>query len=207
MKTRLFLILALATPATVAAQDPFPAALQAAQTGQMGQAAVIFHALAADGNGPAQYNLAVLFLNGSGVPQSTRDALYWAWRARLSGVAQAQALIAQLGETVSDDLRATTAARITADLDAAIRAGDGRAMLQLSVVLTELAPLPDLESAYIWQAISAALQTPNAAQGRDATFARLSPDARINAQDKAMEMLSGLCKAGMSGQPVCAALF
>ncbi len=206
-------LLALATQPASAAPAPetgepaaFADAIAAARAGDTGTAAALFLPLARDGDPQAQFNLALLFYDGRGLPQNHAEALYWAWRARLSGRPEAQPLIARMADAATPDLRKTLADRIAADLEPRVKAGEGRAMLELSFVLLDLVPEPDLGRAYVWQALAAAFETPNAVAARNATYARLAPDDRPKAQAQAMEQLAALCRAGLS-DPVCAALF
>lgn len=196
-------LMLLAAP--VMAAD-IPAAIAALREGRAPEAAAIFLDLAQGGEAEAQFNLALLYLEGIGVPQNARESLYWGWRARLSGVPAAPALLARLAESATPDLREETAARINADLDPRITAGEGRAMLERSVVLSDLLPEPDLQGAYVWQALSAALGTPNAAPARDATLARIPAEDRLAAQEAAEAQLATLCAAAMQGQPICTTL-
>lgn len=204
-------LLALAAlPAVAAPQAKAPAAfaeaIAAARAGDTGTAAALFLPLARDGDPQAQFNLALLYYDGRGLPQNHAEALYWAWRARLSGRPEAQPLIARMADAATPDLRKTLADRITADLEPRVKAGEGRAMLELSFVLLDLVPEPDPGRAYVWQALAAAFETPNAIAARNATYARLAPDDRPKAQAQAMEQLAALCRSGLS-DPVCAALF
>lgn len=210
MKRALVALLALAAfplAASPAAGPPeFARAIAAARAGDTGTAAALFLTLARDGNAEAQFNVALLYYDGRGLPQNHAEALYWAWRARLAGRPEAPALIARMAEAATPDLRKQLAARITADLDPRVKAGEGRAMLELSFVLLDILPEPDLTAAYVWQALAAAFETPNALMARDRTFARLTADLRPDAQAKAMDQLKTLCRSGLAA-PVCTALF
>lgn len=199
-------LLALPAQAQVTDAPDFRRAIAAARAGNTSGAAALFLPLARGGDAQAQFNLALLFYDGRGLPQNHAEALYWAWRARLSGRPQAQALIARMADAATPDLRTALAARITADLNPRIKSGEGRAMLELSFVLLDLLPQPDIATAYVWQALSAAFETPNAVTARNASFARLSPEDRPKAQAQAMEQLKTLCQSGLT-RPVCTALF
>lgn len=212
MISRALLALLLAPGTVLAAEAPDPApatlaqAIDALRAGDAPQAATIFLALARNGDGDAQFNLALLYLEGVGVPQNAREALYWGWRARLSGIPAAPALLARLADEATPDLRQETAERITADLEARIDAGEGRAMLERSVLLADLLPEPDLQGAYVWQALAAALGTPAAAQARDATLEKIDPKDRLAAQQAAIDQLATLCRGAMAGQAICTTL-
>lgn len=183
-----------------------PDAIAALRAGRGPEAATIFLALARAGDGEAQFNLALLYLEGVGVPQNTREALYWGWRARLSGIPAAPTLLARLADEATPDLRSETATRINADLESRVISGEGRAMLERSVILSDLLPEPDLQGAYVWQALAAALGTPVAAQARDATLDKIDPKDRLAAQQAAIDQLTALCKGAMQGQAICTTL-
>ncbi|MBC2834798.1 sel1 repeat family protein [Paragemmobacter straminiformis] len=192
--------------AAQAAPSTFARAIAAARAGDTATAAALFLPLARSGDAVAQFNLALLYYDGRGLPQNHAEALYWAWRARLAGRTEALALITRMADAATPDLRSAIATRIEADLHPRVTAGEGRAMLELSFVLTDILPEPDLTGAYVWQALSAAFETPNAIRARDATFARLDPKDRPAAQQRALETLKSLCDTGL-GDPVCTALF
>ena len=203
------LLLLLAAPAHAAPPVTQPGtadAIAALRTGNAPEAAAIFHTLAQAGDGEAQFNLALLYLEGFGVPQNTREALYWGWRARLSGIPAAPALLSRLDPLATPDLRTETATRVNADLDPRIAAGEGRAMLERSVLLSDLLPEPDLQGSYVWQALAAALGTPAAAAARDATLERIDPKDRLAAQQAALDQLATLCASSMQGQTICTTL-
>lgn len=181
--------------------------IEAIRQGKTADAAVIFHGLAKAGDGDAQFNLALLYFDGRGVPQNSREALYWAWRARLSGIANAPALIAKLTDAATPNLRQELVTRIEADLEPRIQQGEGRAMMEKSYLYSDLLAEPDLALAYVWLALAAALDTPNAVLARDAALQKIAPADRLAAQDQAIETLKGLCAAGMAGQAICLAQF
>ena len=83
----------------------FDAAVAAYRAGDVGAAFAQFLILARAEMPQAQFNLALLYRQGEGVPQNRREALYWAWRARIGGVAQAGALVSDLLADVSADQR------------------------------------------------------------------------------------------------------
>lgn len=205
MIRRALLLVAVACLPAQASQDPLARAIEAVREGRSAEAAGLYRDMAEQGDGRAQFNLALLFLDGRGVPQSHAEAYYWAWRARLSGVREAPVLLARMAPAVTDDLRAATAERIVADLTPRVEAGEGRAMLELAGVLVELSPEADLEGGFVWQAIAAALDIPGAVEAREATGDRLAPEDRLEAESRAAATLADLCGKGLSGNPVCAA--
>lgn len=207
MKPRaLLLSLLLLLPLPAGAAPDLGTAIATLRDGRAPEAARMLLDLAQAGGAEAQFNLGLLYAEGIGVPQNDREALYWGWRARLAGVPAALALIERLADRATPPLREELVARIEADLAPRIDAGDGRAMLERSVLRLDLLPKPDLQGGYVWQALSAALATPNAAAARDATFARIDPKDRLAAQDAALATLRDLCAGGMAGHALCTTL-
>lgn len=197
------------TPASAPAAAAAPtlaSAMADLRAGRAPEAAQTLLTLAREGGAEAQFNLALLYAEGIGVPQNDRESLYWAWRARLAGIPAARALITKMEPTATPELRTEIATRITADLEPRIAGGEGRAMLERSVLLLDLLAEPDLQAAYVWQALSAALGTPNAGPARDATLARIDAKDRLAAQDAAIAMLRDLCTGGMQTHALCATL-
>lgn len=198
------LLLCLALPAPAA--EPLDAAFRALQSGRAAEAVALYRRLADGGDGRAQFNLGLLYLNGLGVPQSHAEALYWGWRARLGGQPEAPALIVRLSPQATPALREVIAARITADLQPRIDRGEGRAMLEMAGVLLEITPKPDPARAFVWQALAAALGVEGAAAAREVTGAVLDPETRLEAEAQAQAVLADLCAKGMKGAPLCATL-
>ena len=160
MRGAALLCLALSVGAATASEtgaDPFDAAIAAFRAGDAGRAAVLFKTLAEAGEAEAQFNLALLYAEGAGLPQNPREALYWAWRAQIAGIPRAEALSQRLTAALPDEARADLAERLERVLAPGIAAGDARAMFGLARVLLQLRPEPDAKRAYEWLAIAAAL--------------------------------------------------
>jgi TPR repeat protein len=204
----LFLVLAgFATSAVAAEEDALSAAAAAIREGRAAEAAAMYRDVAEDGDGAAQYNLALLYLTGRGVPQSHRDALFWAWKARLSGVAEAPALIARMAEVTTPELRKELAQRLIDTLQPRIDKGEGRAMLELAAVYLEVLPEPDLTKGLVWQALAAALEVPGAAEARETTGETLTAKDRLAAEAEAVSTLSDLCTKGLKDHAICDVMF
>lgn len=184
--------LLMAMPAAMQA-DPFDDAMRAADEGRYGEAAAAFHSLALTGDAAAAHNLAALFATGRGLPQNDTEALYWAWRARLSDIDAVQILLDRLWPPLDTARKDMIAARLVSDLQPLAEAGDGAAMLELAAVLTVVRPKPDTRAAHSWQSIAAALEVPGAQAARDATLSTIAPADRGAAQDEALTAFRDWC--------------
>ena len=184
----------------------FDAAVAAYRAGDVGAAFAQFLILARAEMPQAQFNLALLYRQGEGVPQNRREALYWAWRARIGGVAQAGALVSDLLADVSADQRDGLADRLQADLAPARAAGNGRMIAASALVEAELRAKPDAMQVYVWYSIAAALSAQGAAKARDESYAALSPDLQSKAEDAALAGFQEWCARQVSTVQACLAL-
>lgn len=184
------LAVALAAPARA---DDFSVALAEAAAGRHGAAAAVFRRLAEEGDAEAAHNLAILFQTGRGVPQNLTEAAFWAWQARLSGIAASQSLIARIMPELPDDRRAAVAARLEANWRPLAQGGDGAAMLSLAAILLHARPEPDASEAHAWQSMAAALDVPGALAARDATLAMIPREDRLTVQDAALARFVDWC--------------
>lgn len=202
------LLLALCLPGWAGASPAasLARAYDALRQGQAAEAARLYRDLAEQGVPEAQFNLALLYFDGQGLPQNHAETLYWAWRARLSGRGEALALLARTADLATPDLRATLAERLAADLQPRIEAGEGRAMLELAGVYLEVQPEPDPVQGFVWQALAAALGVPGAGAARDLTAAALPAEDRLKAEAAAAEQLATLCAKALKGSALCEAV-
>ncbi|AXQ93647.1 SEL1-like repeat protein [Cereibacter azotoformans] len=204
MRTALPLCLLLAVGLPVAA-DPFDAAVAAFRQGDAGRAAVLFKELAEAGDAEAQFNLALIYAEGAGLPQNPREALYWAWRAKLGGVAMAEDLSVRLEGGLPPEVRDALAARLEAVLAPRVAAGEASAMFGLARVLLQLRSQPDPKRAYEWLAIAAALGLPEALAARDAALAQVPEKERFAVQDGALGAFADWCRSASKPAVACAA--
>lgn len=165
--------------------DRFNAAVKAIQSENYSHAYDLFEALAQDNNHDAQFNLAVLLKKGQGRPQHFTKALEWALLAQLGGVPQASALRQNLSALVTPNSYESCIANVDAILKERLAQGNRRTILQYIVFNQTIIPEPDLETAYLWALIGAALGIPNADFLRDTMVNELDPDTIETAQDNA----------------------
>jgi TPR repeat protein len=104
----------------------------------------------------AQFNLAILNLNGLGAPKNFKNALYWSWYAYLNkhetAFSQAEAIFPSITEALRDEV----ATQIIEELLVLANDGDQGAALKLGQTYTQLFVTPDYKSAYVWLSIAQA---------------------------------------------------
>ena len=178
----------LAAEGSDASPDPFDAAVDAVKAEEFGLANDLFFALAEQDDHDAQFNLAILLEAGKGTPQNYSLALEWAWLAQLGGVTRAQALADRLAEKLLPATKDMIASRIDSRLQDRLSKGDSAAIMQYVAFNQTILARPDLETAYIWTLIGAALNITQAATTRNDIGATLEPRAILAAQDTARMM-------------------
>lgn len=178
-------------------------ALASYAVGDVTSAASIYGDLAARGNQYAQFNMALLFYAGEGVPQNYVEAYSWAWRAKLQGVVEAEALIKLLEGSISNEARSALAHTLMEEQSQKIRSGDGRAMLARAMIQSELLPNPDAIQSYVWQSMAVAVGITEATSFRDETFATLSTQNKLLAQQEAHNTFRDWCSNATKAAPSC----
>lgn len=165
--------------------DPFDAAVKAVKSKNFGHAFDLFEALAQDDNHDAQFNLAVLLRQGKGRPQHFTKALEWALLAQLGGVTRAKSLSDEISILVTPNSLQKSIANVDAHLKGRLERGERRAVMQYVVFNQSILPTPDLETAYLWSLIGAALGIANAILLRDNIVTGLDPETIEATQDMA----------------------
>ena len=201
---RLFVISSVvACLAAAAPASSLQEAMDMYAAGDPAGAAAAYSELAHSGNSRAQFNLALMFYAGQGVPQNYSDAFVWAWRAKLQGVQQAEVLIARVADSISRDERTALADVLSAELAPKIAQGDAKAMLAMSIIQSDLLPRPDLVQTYVWQSLSVVAGLDAAATLRDETFRGLSARDQVKAQTEARVAFDNWCETATVPQPAC----
>jgi len=175
---------------TAQAVDRFSQAVIAARENDFVNAFNIFETLALAGDSEAAYNLALLYKRGWGRPENFRSALYWAWLSSLGGVAEAVALADGLAGLVPADVRNEEADRLSTELENRIEAGDRTAIIQYARVQSDILGEPNLQKAYVWYSIAAAI---GLSEGRHAMIkisASLSSAELVEVQGMAADVFA-----------------
>ncbi|MFT7494940.1 MAG: hypothetical protein ACI9RO_002398 [Alteromonas macleodii] len=150
----------------------------------------LFSILSEQNDHDAQYNLAILLKSGEGTPQNFTLALEWALLAKLGGVERATDLIEALTQKVLPDTQADVALRIDEHLKGRLADGERAAIMQYVVFNRTKYTNPDLETAYIWAVIGAALSVNGASGLRDEIEGNLETNVILSSQDTAQKMFS-----------------
>jgi len=171
----------------------FSAAVEQARKGELALAAQGFRDLAAQDHTGAQINLAVMIARGMGLPQDDLTAAYWAWRARLAGDRRAIDLADHLHRQLDPTLAVVLAQRLQDDLTILAETGDLSALLALGVIAADLDSPARPVDAYVWFAIAAAFDVPQAIRLRDLLAAGMDQTGRRAAQEQAQAAFDQFC--------------
>ncbi len=90
MRHAIIAVLLLAALAGTAVAEPYEDAVSAFERGDYATALREFRVFAEQGDADAQYNLALKYDNGQGVPQDYAEAAKWYRKAAEQGIAKAQ---------------------------------------------------------------------------------------------------------------------
>ena len=116
----------------------------------------IFSTLADQGIPEAQFNLALLYSNGLGVPKNYRLALYWSWQAHLNDHETAINRVNIIYDLIDEKLRNSVAQTIIDEMLLIAQAGDKTAPLKLGKTYIGLFVEAQYQPAYLWLSISQA---------------------------------------------------
>ena len=116
----------------------------------------IFSSLADQGIPEAQFNLALLYSNGLGVPKNYRLALYWSWQAHLNDHETAINRVNIIYDLIDEKLRNSVAQTVIDEMLLIAQAGDKTAPLKLGKTYLGLFVEAQYQPAYLWLSISQA---------------------------------------------------
>jgi hypothetical protein len=170
--------------------DTFNEAVDAVRDKDFVLANDLFSILSEQNDHDAQYNLAILLNSGEGTPQNFTLALEWALLAKLGGVERATDLTEALKQKVLPDTQADVALRIDEHLQGRLANGERAAIMQYVAFNRTKYTNPDLETAYIWAVIGAALSVSGASGLRDQIEGNLETSVILSSQDTAQKMFS-----------------
>ena len=205
MKSLLPLVLSCVLSSPVIA-GPFETALDLLSQGQSSKAVAQFQTAANMGHGEAQFNLSVMFAKGDGVLQDDQAALLWAWRARFSGIKRSVTLVDYLNTRLPTDMNDTIGAKLELAYSELFFQADPKAALAMGRIHNEVYPERNIEMAYKWFTIAAALDVKYAKAFREAVAFELDTTQRSNVQTQARATLGLWCETHSEQHEICTVL-
>ena len=165
--------------------DKFETAVRLVGEKKYVEAVVQFKLLANAGLPEAQFNLAILNLNGLGVPKNFKKALYWSWYAYLNNHETAFAQVEAIYPSITEALRDEVATQVIDELLALANSGDQLSALKLGQTYTQLLVVPDFKSAYVWLSIAQAYGVEGVTELLENTTKQLTVEEVLQQQDEA----------------------
>ena len=155
----------------------------------------IFSALADQGIPEAQFNLALLYSNGLGVPKNYRLSLYWSWQAHLNDHETAINRVNSIYDLIDEKLRNSIAQTIVDEKLLIAQAGDKAAPLKLGKTYLGLFVEPQYKPAYVWLAISQAYGEERANALMEEAASQMTLEEVLAQQEEAQKAFDSIIKS------------
>ena len=152
----------------------------------------IFSSLADQGIPEAQFNLALLYSNGLGVPKNFRLALYWFWQAHLNDHETAINRVNIIYDLIDEKLRNSVAQTIIDEMLLIARSGDRAAPLKLGKTYLGLFVEAQYKPAYLWLAISQAYGEERASAFMEEAASQMTLEEVLAQQEEAQKAFDSI---------------
>ena len=154
----------------------------------------IFSNLANQGIPEAQFNLALLYSNGLGVPKNYRLALYWSWQAHLNNHETAISRVNIIYDLIDEKLRNSVAQTIIDEMLLIAQSGDRAAPLKLGTTYLGLFVEAQYKAAYLWLSISQAYGEERASALMEEAASQMTLEEVLAQQEEAQKTFDGIIK-------------
>ena len=154
----------------------------------------IFSNLAYQGIPEAQFNLALLYSNGLGVPKNYRLALYWSWKAHLNNHETAINRVNIIYDLIDEKLRNSVAQTIIDEMLLIAQSGDRAAPLKLGTTYLGLFVEAQYKPAYLWLSISQAYGEERASALMEEAASQMTLEEVLAQQEEAQKTFDNITK-------------
>ena len=154
----------------------------------------IFSTLADQGIPEAQFNLALLYANGLGVPKNYRLALYWSWQAHLNDHETAINRVNIIYDLIDEKLRNSVAQTIIDEMLLIAQAADKAAPLKLGQTYLGLFVEAQNKPAYLWLSISQAYGEERANELLEEAASQMTLEEVLAQQEEAQKVFENIIK-------------
>ena len=155
----------------------------------------IFSTLADQGIPEAQFNLALLYSNGLGIPKNYRSALYWSWQAHLNNHETAIDRVNIIYNLIDEKLRNSVAQTITDEMLLIAQSGDRAAPLKLGKTYLGLFVEAQYKPAYVWLSISQAYGEERASAFMEEAASQMTLEEVLAQQEEAQKTFDSIIKS------------
>ena len=154
----------------------------------------IFSSLADQGIPEAQFNLALLYSNGLGVPKNYRLALYWSWQAHLNNHETAINRVTVIYDLIDEKLRNSVAQTIIDEMLLIAQSGDRAAPLKLGKTYLGLFVEAQYKPAYLWLSISQAYGEETASAFMEEAASQMTLEEVLAQQEEAQKTFNSIIR-------------
>ena len=172
----------------------FKAAVKHVEKKRFFEAFEIFSTLADQGIPEAQFNLALLYSNGLGVPKNYRLALYWSWQAHLNNHETAINRVTIIYDLIDEKLRNSVAQTIIDEMLLIAQSGDRTAPLKLGKTYLGLFVEAQYKPAYLWLSISQAYGEETASAFMEEAASQMTLEEVLAQQEEAQKAFNSIIK-------------
>jgi len=155
----------------------------------------IFSTLADQGIPEAQFNLALLYSNGLGVPKNYRLALYWSWQSHLNDHETAINRVNIIYDLIDEKLRNSVAQTIIDEMLLVAQTGDKAAPLKLGKTYLGLFVEAQNKPAYLWLSISQAYGEERANELLEEAASQMTLEEVLAQQEEAQKVFENIIKS------------
>ena len=202
LKNILFACLVIFYPTILAAEShqknsidlDFKTAVKHIEKKRFFEAYEIFSSLADQGIPEAQFNLALLYSNGLGVPKNYRLALYWSWQAHLNNHETAINRVTIIYDLIDEKLRNSVAQTIIDEMLLIAQSGDRAAPLKLGKTYLGLFVEAQYKPAYLWLSISQAYGEETASAFMEEAASQMTLEEVLAQQEEAQKAFDSIIK-------------
>jgi TPR repeat protein len=192
-----FLMAALVFPALSSGQESSTKSImnQSILAGNFKEAFQVSEKEAENGDKEAQFNLALFYYHGVGVPQNFEYALRWANLSALQGFKKAFAARPPIMEKLQPETILAAMTWVRQRLTKAAEEGDNIALVMLSNSFATEFGFGDPKESYYWASLAVATGRTEAKRRRDALVKELKATDFKEVQDRSVEWFSKFRKS------------
>jgi len=151
-----------------------------------------FEKLSEMGYAKAQYNLAVIFYKGLGVPQNFKKSYYWSMMSDLNGQKEAKQLLNKCEKKVNNESKKEIEIEIKDNLERSINEGKVFAVIPLAKWYLSTPKKPDYNNSYLWLSVASALNIKNSTEARNTIFKKIKKNDLDDIQKEANDIYTNL---------------
>ena len=151
-----------------------------------------FEKLSKMGDSRSQYNLAIIFYKGQGVPQNFKNAYFWSMMSNLYGQKEGKNIVNKSLRKISSSNKDEINSEIKENLENSITDGKVFAVVPLARWYLIVPKKPDYNNSYLWLSVASALDIKNSSKARDSIFKNVNKKNLDELQKESNEIYSNI---------------